>query len=150
MNTIRITKEFNFEMAHALYNHDGKCAQIHGHSYGLDVTLRGQIRNEELHPKNGMVMDFGDLKKLIKQQIIDIFDHALVLNRNTPHREAIAPSAGFTNILLVPYQPSSENLLLDFVERIRMHLPANIQLFSLKLRETNSSFAEWYAEDNEE
>ncbi|HYK77271.1 MAG TPA: 6-carboxytetrahydropterin synthase [Daejeonella sp.] len=149
MNILRITKEFNFEMAHALYNHDGKCAQIHGHSYCLKVTLRGKVRNEELHSKNGMVMDFGDLKKLIKQQIIDIFDHALVLNGNSPHREAIAPSAGFTNILLVPYQPSSENLLLDFVERIHEHFPPNIQLYSLKLRETNSSFAEWYAEDNE-
>ena len=68
---IRITKEFKFEMAHALMGYDGLCRNIHGHSYGLNVTVAGYPIDEEGHPKLGMVMDFGDLKKIVRKAIVD-------------------------------------------------------------------------------
>ena len=61
--TIRVTKKFNFEMAHALTGHDGPCKNIHGHSYFLFITISGKPINDSTDPKNGMVMDFSDLKK---------------------------------------------------------------------------------------
>ncbi len=66
MNWIRITKEFRFEMAHALWNYDGLCRNLHGHSYILRVTVKGQPIADSNHPKFGMVMDFGDLKAIVK------------------------------------------------------------------------------------
>ena len=77
--TIRVTKEFRFEMAHALAGHDGPCRNIHGHSYLLSVTLTGTPVNDPASPKNGMVMDFSDLKKIVDSAIVRPFDHALVL-----------------------------------------------------------------------
>ncbi len=66
MSTIRITKQFNFETGHALYGYDGKCRNVHGHSYKLSVTVIGTPITDTAHVKLGMVIDFGDLKKIVK------------------------------------------------------------------------------------
>ena len=148
MSKIRITKHFDFETAHALYGYDGKCKNIHGHSYQLYVTIIGKPIDDASHVKNGMVIDFGDLKKLVKAEIVDVFDHATVLNKNSPHKELadkIKPHS--PKVLLVDYQPTSENMIVDFAEKIGDKLPDSVSLHSLKLYETNNSYAEWYASD---
>ena len=149
MKSIRITKQFSFETAHALHGYNGKCKNIHGHSYKLFVTVLGTPIVDPLDPKYGMVMDFGDLKSIVKEEIIDIFDHATIFNKNTPHlalgKQLIQLGH---HILLLDYQPTTEMMVIDFAQKINKKLPENIQLHSLKLRETESSFAEWYASDN--
>ena len=150
MSQIRITKEFRFEMAHALLGYDGLCSNIHGHSYRLSVTLKGKVIDDDSNPKNGMVMDFGELKNIVKKEIIDIFDHSLVLNETTPGRDNITAHPLFEKVIFLPYQPTCENMLSDFAMRIAKCLPSNITLYSLNLRETNNSYAEWFAEDNKE
>ena len=149
MSNIRITKQFSFETGHALYGYDGKCRNVHGHSYKLSVTVIGTPISDSNNVKFGMVIDFGDLKKIVKSEIVDVFDHATVFNKNTPHVElAKELSDRGHNVLLVDYQPTSEMMVIDFAEKIKKHLPENINLFSLKLQETDTSFAEWYAADN--
>ncbi|MCK0130337.1 6-carboxytetrahydropterin synthase [Flavobacteriaceae bacterium F08102] len=148
MSKIRVTKHFDFETAHALYGYDGKCKNIHGHSYQLYVTVIGEPINDATHVKNGMVIDFGDLKRIVNTEIIDLFDHATVLNNNSPHK-ALAKSieAHSSKVILVNYQPTSENLIIDFAQRIQRNLPKSVTLHSLKLYETNNSYAEWFASD---
>ena len=148
MNKIRITKHFDFESAHALYGYDGKCKNIHGHSYHLYVTVIGQPITDAENAKNGMVMDFGDLKVIVKKEIVTKFDHAVVLNENSPHKELADTINDHSHkVVLVPYQPTSENMLLDFSKRIQRQLPQNVLLHSLKLYETANSYAEWFADD---
>lgn len=149
MSNIRITKQFSFETGHALYGYDGKCKNVHGHSYKLSVTVIGKPITDNTNVKYGMVIDFSDLKKIVKTEIVDVFDHATVFNKNTPHVELAKEleNRGH-NILLVDYQPTSEMMVIDFSEKIKKHLPKNIKLHSLKLQETETSFAEWYANDN--
>lgn len=149
MSKIRITKEFTFETGHALYGHDGKCKNIHGHSYKLSVSVLGIPVSDSNDPKFGMIMDFSDLKKIVKEEIVDRFDHATIFNKNTPHIDLAnnLKSLGH-NVVLVDYQPTSEMLVTDFADKIKNRLPKNIKLFSLKLRETASCYAEWYANDN--
>lgn len=149
MSTIRITKQFNFETAHALYGYDGKCKNIHGHSYKLSVTVLGSPIDDKSNVKYGMVIDFSDLKKIVKEEIVDLFDHAAVFNKNTPHIELakILKDSGH-HVILVDYQPTTEMMILDFAEKLSRRLPKNIQLFSLKLQETETSFAEWYSNEN--
>lgn len=149
MSKIRITKQFSFETGHALYGYDGKCKNVHGHSYKLSVTVIGTPINDSSNAKFGMVIDFSDLKKIVKSEIVDIFDHATVFNKNTPHVELAKELQDRDhNVLLVNYQPTSEMMVIDFAEKIKKHLPKSIQLHSLKLQETDTSFAEWYASDN--
>ena len=66
MNKIRITKQFNFETGHALYGYDGACRNVHGHSYKLFVTVVGSPNSDSSNVKYGMVIDFKDLKKIVK------------------------------------------------------------------------------------
>ena len=137
MSKIRLTKSFSFETGHALYGYDGKCKNIHGHSYKLYVTVIGQPISDSENVKYGMVIDFGDLKKIVKEEIVDVFDHATVFNKNTPHYElAMELKTRGHNVLLVDYQPTSEMMVIDFAQKIQRLLPQHIQLHSLKLQET--------------
>ena len=135
-------------MAHALYGYDGPCRNIHGHTYTLNVTLIGKIFSQADHPKDGMVIDFSEFKKSVTEHVISKFDHSLVLNAHSPHADLPDLQRSFERLNYVPYQPSCENLLVDFQERIAVLLPAGIFIHHLKLQETASSFAEWYQEDN--
>ena len=149
MSTIRITKQFSFETGHALYGYDGKCRNVHGHSYKLYVTVIGQPISDTTHVKLGMVIDFSDLKVIVKNKIVDIYDHATVFNKNTPHVELAKELADRGHdVLLVDYQPTSEMMIIDFANVIKQELPSHIKLHSLKLQETDSSYAQWFASDN--
>jgi len=148
MTKIRLTKEFRFEMAHALWNYDGLCKNIHGHSYILQVTVIGKPCNDENNPKFGMVMDFGDLKKIVKEEIVEPLDHSIMLSNKASLSGLLEIPQMSERYHVMPYQPTCENLLLDFVQRVSNRLPPGIALFSLKLHETGNSFAEWYASDN--
>ena len=142
--TIRITKEFTFEMAHALWGYDGPCKNIHGHSYTLAVTVKGKPINENDHPKLGMVIDFGDLKKIVVSEIIERFDHCLVLS----NRDQLVSVVTDQKVITADFQPTCENMLIHFSELIISRLPKHVLLHHLLLKETSTSYAEWYAEDN--
>jgi 6-pyruvoyltetrahydropterin/6-carboxytetrahydropterin synthase len=147
MAKIRLTKQFEFEMAHSLYNYDGLCRNIHGHSYKLFITIIGEPNADENSPKYGMVMDFGLLKQIVKPNIIDKFDHSLILNKNENTEFLNTKNRLFERIYIVDFQPTAENLILHFVGIIKPLLPENIKLFSIKLHETKTSYAEWYEAD---
>ena len=149
MSTIRLTKKFHFEMAHALWNYDGPCKNIHGHSYKLYVTVIGQPINDVNNPKYGMLIDFSDLKQIVNSQIVELFDHAFVFKKNKKVETILKDEKIFGKKIILDYQPTSENLVVDFAKKIKNYLPENVKLHSIKLYETATSFAEWYASDNE-
>ncbi len=151
MRKIRLTKEFGFELAHALYGHDGLCKNIHGHSYKLFVTVIGEPIADMNSPKYGMVMDFSDLKKIVKEEIVDRLDHSLMINNKTSQAKIKEALSGIVSLRIVDvdYQTTCENMVVDFAERIKNRLPEGVNLHSIKLHETATSYAEWYASDNE-
>ncbi len=148
MPEVRITKKFHFEMAHALLGYDGVCRNIHGHSYTLDITISGRPLNIPGHPKDGMIMDFHELKVLVKQHITDKLDHALMVNTATPADQTDALKKVTTRLYPVNFQPTTENILIHIAETLMPLLPKGVKLFSLRLYETATSFAEWFADDN--
>ena len=134
---LRLTKEFYFQMAHALSDYDGKCRNLHGHNYKLLVTIEGQPSEKDHDAKKGMVIDFGDIKKIVNEQVINLLDHTLMLPQNSP----------FTNIegtkkLIVPFQPTCENILVYIAERLHGAFPQGVRLHALRLYETATSYAE--------
>jgi 6-pyruvoyltetrahydropterin/6-carboxytetrahydropterin synthase len=136
-------------MAHSLPGHDGLCKNIHGHSYELLVTLIGTPVVDPESPKLGMVIDFKDLKRIIKGLIVDELDHSIVLRADSPKPLLDEMKKNFDRIILVDFQPTSECMIVDFAERIKKALPENVSLHHLKLWETVTSYTEWFAEDNE-
>lgn len=148
MTKIRITKEFVFDMAHALHEYDGLCKNIHGHTYKLQVTLCGKINTDEKSTKLGMVIDFSDLKQIVKIPIVDKFDHALVVNKRHNLLADVGKYQEEGKFIELPFQPTCENLVAYFAEIIQPRLPENIELYSIRLYETPTSYGEWFAEDN--
>jgi 6-pyruvoyltetrahydropterin/6-carboxytetrahydropterin synthase len=145
MNKIRLTRRFDFEAAHSLAGYDGVCRHIHGHSYNLYVTVTGTPSTNVNDPKLGMVMDFGIIKQIVQENIIDRFDHCIMMRKNSPLSSEIKNE--YYRVELFDFQPTCENILLYFVEILKNMLPGTVSLHSLKLSETGSSFAEWYRSD---
>jgi len=144
---IRVTKTAAFEMAHALANYDGPCRNIHGHSYKLAITVTGTVIKEKGDPKEGMVIDFKDIK-MIMNEVVQRYDHALVLSNETQSATKTKLSSQFDKVLFVDYQPTCENLLIDIKNRLNEKLDNSYKLFSVRLDETATSYAEWYVTDN--
>jgi len=147
MNKLRLTKKFTFEMAHALWNYEGSCRNVHGHSYTLFVTIIGEPSRDRKSPKNGMVVDFSEFKSWVNSEIVDDLDHNFLVSSDADIENLNKVDQMFEKIKIVDFQPTCENLLLYIADIIKTKLPDNIKLFSLKLCETPTSYAEWFAQD---
>lgn len=148
MSKVRVTKEFSFEMAHALWNYDGACKNIHGHSYRLFVTIIGTPIADENNVKFGMVLDFKDLKNVVKENVIDQLDHSLIVYKNADKKSLSSLRNMYEKVFVYDFQPTCENLILHIADIVSQHLPQEMELHSLKLYETATSYAEWFAKDN--
>lgn len=127
MSKVYVTKEYGFESAHHLVNYDGDCANVHGHSYKLQVTVSGDIdENEQKYANECMVLDFKELKRIVKEQVIDHHDHK-DLNK-------------------LYENPTAEIMVIGIFKDIQEHLPKDVKLESVKLWETATSFAEYRGE----
>lgn len=147
MSIVRLTKEFHFEMAHSLLHYDGPCRHIHGHSYRLYVTISGSPVLDEHDPKNGMLIDFGDLKNIVDEEIIGRFDHCTVFSQTAYNEKQTAIKDLFTKIEVLDFQPTCENFVVYFAKVLADKFKPGIKLVSIKLYETATSYAEWYATD---
>jgi 6-pyruvoyltetrahydropterin/6-carboxytetrahydropterin synthase len=135
-------------MAHVLRNYDGPCRNVHGHSYRLFVTISGIPANNPENPKNGMVIDFTELKNIVLKKIVDQFDHSAVVSSDFDREKMEMMTKTFGNTVIVDYQPTCENLVADFAMRLKDTMPSGVHLHSLRLYETAKSYAEWFASDN--
>ncbi len=131
-----ITKIFKFETAHRISNYNGPCRNIHGHSYQLQVSISRSILRD-----NDMVMDFKDLKKIVKEHVISFLDHVLILKRNKENIQRFDHEEG--PILWMDYEPTAERILEWIKEKLVQYLPQSVQVRKLTLFETSSGFVEW-------
>ncbi len=145
MPSLRITKEFRFEAAHALTGYDGKCRHLHGHSYILNVTVAGEALSQDGAPKDGMVLDFTVLKSIVNDHIVNAFDHSLILREGAPLAEDIAGS--YPRVHIVPFQPTTEGLICHFADILQSILPKDVSLHSMRLYESPTSYVEWFAHE---
>lgn len=148
MAIVRVTKEFSFDMAHALHNYDGLCRNIHGHTYKFQVTLIGEPNAIAGDPKLGMVIDFSTLKSIVRSEIVEVFDHSLVVSQAQGLTKEKIDFQHADKFIVVDFQPTAENLVVYFAELIMARLPHGTSLHSARLWETPTSYAEWYAADN--
>src|SRR5690606_11444110 len=141
---LQLTKIFPFETAHAVYGYDGPCRNIHGHSYELHVTVVATVSGEQFLPPPGFLIDFKDIKKIVKSEIVDYFDHKLLLS-NT-YLEAHPEIGAHDNLIVWEHEPSAENILIYTRQQLKKIFPPHIKLRSMRLYETRTSYAEWIEE----
>lgn len=136
-------------MAHALQGYNGKCKAIHGHTYGLSVTFLGEVISDPAAPDCGFVIDFNEISSFIKEQVINHYDHALVLRKDSVYLKSDIAQINEGRFIITNFQPSCENLLIDIKQRIEPFLKdSNVRLIAIRLRETPTSYAEWHLSDD--
>jgi len=128
-----LTTSYVFDAAHRIAGHPGKCAWLHGHTYHLEVTVSSPTLNQL-----GMVMDFDDLRDVVRKAVLDLWDHATLLAAGDPLGPAIravqheAPD----RIVLLEGQPTAEILAREAWRRLEEQLPTGITLERVAIRET--------------
>lgn len=142
---ISVTKIFRFEMAHAIAGYNGKCKNLHGHSYQLQVTVRQQGQPHQYMAAPGFVIDFKELKKIVNNEVIEEMDHKLYLSKF--YLKANTEVATMENLVVIDFEPTAENLLIFISNKLADALPVGVMLHHLKLFETADSFAEWFPEN---
>ncbi len=140
----RISKEFSFSMGHRLSCHEGLCKNFHGHNYAVVVGLKAK----RLNP-NGMIMDFGDLKSIVKHYLKD-FDHAMMIHKSDADKfMKLQVQMPFLKVLVVDFEPTAENMAQDmfyyFVEEIKKY-SSEIEVDFVTIYETDKAQAT-YSED---
>lgn len=142
---ITITKSFDFDCAHLLYGHDGNCANVHGHTYHLLVEAVGKI--EKSGPSKGMIVDFGNLKKLVKSTILDKFDHAFIYDKTNPEESEIGEflNARGMKVLPLPHRSTAELMSKYICQLLNEELlfDESYKIRSVTLYETPTSFAKY-------
>ncbi|MCQ2279257.1 MAG: 6-carboxytetrahydropterin synthase [Bacteroidales bacterium] len=139
---LRLTKQFTFEMAHCLTGYDGPCQNLHGHSYRLEVTVEGEPERDKNSAKQGMVIDFRELKNIVNEVIVSKFDHSVVLSDAVAEEVRDALQRHFDKVWIFAFQPTTENLLMEFSRCLMDAFPKGAKLYSIRLQETENSWAE--------
>lgn len=143
-----VTRHVEFEAAHLLAGYDGPCANLHGHTYKMEVTVAGHTVSEKSE-RFGFCIDFKELSTILKAVVPD---HMFIADgRNLSGDTA---EAGIVSVLdewglaylALPFAPSAENMVKWFADEINLRLPEGIKVVNLKLWETTNSYAEWCSE----
>lgn len=149
MSIVSITKEFTWDMAHLLAGHEGLCKNLHGHTYKMQIEVcrkNEKLINKEINSK-GMVIDFKDLKEIVKELVIDPLDHAFMYWTESPepleHEIAEILIKNNRKVAKVSFRPTAEEMAMNFFSILEEKFKLdNLVLVSVKIWETPTSFAE--------
>lgn len=142
LNDVKLCKIFTFDSAHQLIGHKGKCSNLHGHTYKLEVVLKGKVLGPENPSDEGFLIDFADVKKIVNELVIDSLDHSFLAMGNEPVYTTLKESQSKTTLL--GFRTTAENLSVYICYQL---MKAELPVYSVKLWETSTSWAEVLAED---
>ena len=143
---ITITRKLEFDAGHRIPDHKSQCRNLHGHRYTIEITLVGEVIEEEGSSDNGMLMDFSDVKSLAHQHLVDVWDHAfLVYEKDAPVRNFLAGLPDHKTVVINKI-PTVENLArtaFDILKPIYSdRYGTGLKLHKLVLHETPNCWAE--------
>ncbi|MBU0688211.1 MAG: 6-carboxytetrahydropterin synthase QueD [Gammaproteobacteria bacterium] len=143
---MQITRRLEFDAGHRIPNHNSQCRHLHGHRYAIEITLSGEVVETEGVSEQGMVMDFSDVKRIAKEQVVDAWDHAFIVYRNDKTVLEFLETIPNHKTVVLDVMPTAENLarvafaLLDgaYQDTYGNHL----QLERVRLFETPNNWAD--------
>jgi 6-pyruvoyltetrahydropterin/6-carboxytetrahydropterin synthase len=140
--SVVVTKEFTFDSAHQLVNHDGKCANLHGHTYKVEVALKADPVGPEDTAKEGFVVDFTDLKAIVKKGLIDKLDHAFIAKGDEPALKTLQESG--SKVVVLGFRSTCENMAQYMVHWM---LVKQLPVYYVRVWETPTGSAIVYSQD---
>mgnify|MGYP000570718295 CR=1 FL=1 len=144
---ISITRRLEFDSGHRIPNHDGQCRHLHGHRYAIEVTLTGVVADHPGKADDGMVLDFGDIKRLTNQHVVELWDHAFLVAKQDTLLVHFLESLPNHKTVVLDDVPTVENLVKFAFDRLSPIFAAETQgklsLFSVRLYETPNCWADY-------
>jgi len=146
---MEITRRLEFDAGHRIPNHEGHCRHIHGHRYVIEVTLLGDVLNHQGYADDGMVLDFGDIKKLTNELIVSKWDHAFLVAKEDESLVNFLGSIQGHKTVVLDVIPTVENLAqtaFSILEPVlKNNFSGRLNLSRLRLYETPNCWADVYA-----
>ena len=143
---IRITRRLEFYAGHRIPDHRSQCRNLHGHRYVLELTLQGDMIEEEGSPERGMVMDFADIKSLANTHLVDLWDHAFLVYEGDHAVVDFLKTLPGHKTVVIDRIPTVENLVVLAYEKLAAvydgHYGINLQLVQVRLYETPNCWAD--------
>jgi 6-pyruvoyltetrahydropterin/6-carboxytetrahydropterin synthase len=145
-STISITRRLEFDSGHRIPNHDGQCRHLHGHRYAIEVTLTGEVADHPGKADDGMVLDFGDIKRLTNQCVVDLWDHAFLVAKEDEGLVAFLSTLPGHKTVIMEHVPTVENLANAAFAILRpvfsKAFNGRLELSSVRLYETPNCWAD--------
>jgi len=142
---MEITQQIEWDMGHRITNHRSKCHNLHGHRYKLEICLQGELISETRASDEGMVMDFGDVKKIAMKYVHDQFDHGFMIWEKDLILFNFFKQNFHLKHVIVPFIPTAENIshhIFNVLDKHYIHkYKTNLQLSYVRLWETPNSTA---------
>ena len=144
--TTTIRRWVETDTGHRVPNHSSKCAHLHGHRYRFEAEISGELVGDAQAPDDGMVLDFGDVSRILTEEIHDVVDHAfLVQDTDLQGRAACEAMGPDHRTVVLPFPPTAEHLAAWAYDRVANALAASygdrLRLEALHVRETPKSWA---------
>ena len=143
---LTITRKLEFDAGHRIPDHKSQCRNLHGHRYTLEITLIGNVIQEEGSSDNGMIMDFSDVKALAKQHLVDVWDHAFIAyEKDTTVLQFLESIPGHKTVIIKSI-PTVENLARTAFDILKSayedRYGTGLRLHKVVLHETPNCWAE--------
>jgi 6-pyruvoyltetrahydropterin/6-carboxytetrahydropterin synthase len=143
---MQITTRLEFDAGHRIPNHKSQCRNLHGHRYALEITLSGDIINQSKASENGMVMDFSDVKKIAKESVVDVWDHAFLVHKDDRSVLDFLNSLPNHKTVVFSSVPTAENMAAEAYKILRSQYKDtygnHLKLERVRLYETPNSWAD--------
>ena len=145
---MEITTKLEFDAGHRIPHHKSSCKNLHGHRYAIEVTIKGGIVSDKSNSDFGMVMDFSDAKELIKETIVEEWDHSFIVHKDDTAVLEFLESLDNHKTVVFPLIPTAENMALVATEKLKISFNAEfgklIKPFKVRLYETPNNWADAY------
>ena len=143
---MQITRRLEFDAGHRIPNHNSQCKHLHGHRYAIEITLSGEVVTTEGVSEQGMVMDFSDVKRIAKEQVVDAWDHAFIVYRNDKAVLDFLNTMPGHKTVVLDVVPTAENLArvaFNLLDGAYQDIYGNhLQLERVRLFETPNNWAD--------
>lgn len=143
---MQITTRLEFDAGHRIPNHKSQCRNLHGHRYALEITLSGDIISASDVSENGMVMDFSDVKKIARECVVDVWDHAFLVFKEDKVILDFLNSLPSHKTVIFPNVPTAENMAAEAFKILKSQYKDtygnHLTLERVRLYETPNSWAD--------
>lgn len=143
---MNITTRLEFDAGHRIPCHKSQCRNLHGHRYALEISLSGDIITQDNLSESGMVMDFSDVKRIARESVVDVWDHAFLVFKDDVEVLNFLNSLNDHKTVVFPTVPTAENMAAEAFKILRSQYKDtygnHLKLERVRLYETPNSWAD--------